>query len=238
MKKHLKRLPAARSLRISRKTHIWAVKSSPGPHPLDRSIPLLTLLRDFLHLVDNAREGVALLTAGEVLVDGRVVRSSKFPVGLMDVVSLPGRKEHYRILLDHLGRLAPAAIESSEAGWKLCRVEGKTTLRGGITQLNLHDGRNLLVKKDDLPTGTTLKLQLPKQTVAASFPQVSGNLALLIGGQHAGEVGHLDQVLESRNPRANVARFREGFDTIVDYVFIIGKEAPEIRLPESPAVVP
>ena len=236
MKKHMKRLPAPRSLRITRKTAVWAVRPSPGPHPLGRSIPLLTLLRDFLHVADNAREAVALLTAGEVHVDGRVVRSSKFPVGLMDVVSLPGRKEHHRILLDHLGRLQPVLIESSEAGWKLCRVEGKTTLPGGITQLNLHDGRNILVKKEHPATGTTLKLQLPKQTIAATFPRTSGNLALLIGGKHAGEVGHLDQVLVSRTPRANVARFREGFDTIADYVFIIGKEAPEIRLPESPAV--
>ena len=58
-----------------------------------------------------------------------------------------------------------------------------------------------------------------------------------MGGQHAGEVGHLEQVVETRNPRANVARFKEGFDTIVDYVFVIGKETPEIKLPEAAAVI-
>ena len=237
MKKHMKRLPAPRALKITRKTSVWAVKPAPGPHPKDRSIPLLTLVRDFLHLADNAREAVALLTAGEVHVDGRVVRQSKFPVGLMDVITLPSRKENYRILIDARGRLVPTPVPANEAGWKLCRVEGKTTLPGGATQVNLHDGRNIIVAKGAPPTGTTLKLSLPKQQVSASFPRTPGSVALLIGGQHAGEVGHLETIQTSRTSRANTARFKEGFDTIVDYVFVIGKETPEIRLPESSAVV-
>ena len=237
MKKHLKRLPAPRAMRMQRKVAAWAVKPAPGPHPVDRSLPILTLLRDFLHLTDNAREAVALLTAGEIQVDGRVVRHSKFPTGLMDVVSIPARKEHYRILLDPRGKLTPVPIDASEATWKLCRVEGKTTVRGGATQVNLHDGRNLLVSKTPPATGTTLKLQLPDQKVAVAYPRAPGSVALLVGGQHAGEVGHLEQVVETRNPRANVARFKEGFDTIVDYVFVIGKETPEIKLPEAAAVI-
>jgi len=237
VKKHLKRMPAPRALKIKRKAAYWAVKPSPGPHPLERSIPLLSLIRDFLRIADNAREAVALLSGGEVRVDGRVVRSAKFPVGLMDVVSLPARKENYRILLDARGKLVPVSIEAAEASWKLCRVEDKTTLRGGLVQLNLHDGRNLLAPKRSPPTGATLKLKLPKQEIVGELPREPGNVALLIGGQHVGEIGHLEQIVKSRNPRANVARFKEGFDTIVDYVFIIGKERPEVRLPEAPAVV-
>jgi len=238
MKKHLKRLPAPRALTIQRKVAYWATKPSPGAHPGDRAIPLLSLVRDFLKLADNAREAVAILHAGAVLVDGRIVREGKFPVGLMDVVSLPSRKEHYRIGLDVRGKLTPVSIEASEAGWKLCRVEDKTTIRGGKTQVNLHDGRNLVLAKGGPTTGTTLKIQVPKQKVVGEFPRDKGAVALLIGGQHVGEVGHLETIQESRNPRANVARFQEGFDTVVDYVFMIGKERPEIRLPETPAVAP
>jgi len=238
MKKHLKRLPAPRALKIQRKISIWATRPSPGAHPGDRAIPLGSLVRDFLRLADNAREAVAILHSGAVHVDGRVVREAKFPVGLMDVVSLPSRKEHYRIGLDVRGKLVPVTIEASEAGWKLCRVEDKTTIRGGRTQVNLHDGRNLILAKGGPSTGTTLKIQVPKQKVVGEFPREKGSVALLIGGQHAGEIGHLETIQESRNPRANVARFQEGFDTVVDYVFMIGKEKPEIRLPEMSAVTP
>jgi len=40
MKKHLKRLNAPRTLNIKRKIKTWTIRSSPGPHPLEESIPL------------------------------------------------------------------------------------------------------------------------------------------------------------------------------------------------------
>ena len=43
--KHLKRLPAPVNWPIHRKEFRWVVKSRPGPHPLDRSLPLLLVVR-------------------------------------------------------------------------------------------------------------------------------------------------------------------------------------------------
>lgn len=215
---------------------MWTMKPSPGPHPLERSLPLAAVLRDLLGYVRSAREATQVLGDRTVSVDGRVVTSSKFPVGVMDVVSIAATKEHFRMLVDARGRLRLVRIDEAAASWKLCRVEDKRSARGRKVQVNLHDGRNLLLAKNAYATGTTLKVSLPKQEVLAEFPLAAGRVALLIGGQHVGEIAHVDRVELTRNPRANVVHFREGFSTDVDKVFVIGAETPEVALPEVPIV--
>ena len=236
MKKHLKRLPAPRSWRIERKRSKWATKPAPGPHPLAESVTLGSVLRDMLHHCDTAREARAILGGRTVEVDGRVVTDPKFAIGLMDVLALTASKEHYRVLVDTLGRLHLVPIPADQAAWKLCRVEDKTTLRGGKFQLNLHDGRNVLLPKNEYATGTTLKVGVPKQSVIGQYPMEPGCVALLTGGQHVGEIGHVERVEPTRNPRANIVHFREGFSTDVTKVFVNGKEAPEVPIPETPAI--
>ncbi len=63
-------------------------------------------------------------------VDGKIVTDYKFPVGLMDVVTLKKANQSYRMLIDYKGRLKLVPIEENEAGWKLARIDGKTTVRG------------------------------------------------------------------------------------------------------------
>ncbi len=112
-------------------------------------MPIMIVIRDMLGLCDNASEGVKILSGRDVLVDGRVVTDPKFPVGLMDVVSIPKINQHYRMVLDRNGKLRLVTVPEGKEKWKLCRIEDKTTVTGGKTQLNLHDGRNVLVEKDD-----------------------------------------------------------------------------------------
>ena len=236
MKKHMKRLPAPRSWAIARKTEFWVSKPSPGPHPVDRCVPLGLILRDMLKVCDTAREARHILNGRHVLVDGRPVTDPKFPVGLMDVVSLEETKAYYRMLVDGRGRMNLLPIEAPDAKWKLCRIQDKTTVRGGKTQINLHDGRNLLLAKDAHKTGTTLKVSVPDQKVLGHFDLAEGASVLVTGGQHVGELAHVLAVQKTRNPRANVVTFKEGFSTDIDKVFVVGKEAAEVRVPEVSAL--
>ncbi len=236
MKKHLKRLPAPRSWAIARKTDFWVSKPSAGPHPIDQSVPLGVILRDMLRVCDTAREARHILNNRKVLVDGRAVTDPKFPVGLMDTLALEETKAFYRMLVDVRGRMSLTPIEATEGTWKLCRIEDKTTVRGGKTQLNLHDGRNVLLPKDAHKTGATLKIGVPDQKVLGHYDLVEGAAALITGGKHVGELAHVQEVHKTRNPRANVVTFKEGFSTDIDKVFVVGKEAPEIKVPEVSAL--
>ena len=141
---HLKRLVAPKTWVIERKTKKWAVRPSPGPHPMEKSIPLLLLIRDYLKYADTAREARRIIGNREVIVDGKPQTNPKFPCGLMDVISIPKIEEHYRILLDSKGILRLTPIAAEDAKWKLCRIDNKTTVKNGKIQLNLHDGRNII----------------------------------------------------------------------------------------------
>ncbi len=236
MKKHLKRLPAPRSWTIPRKTDFWVVKPSAGPHPIDASVPLGLILRDMLKVCASAREARHILNDRGVLVDGRAVTDPKFPVGLMDVLSFAATKAHYRMLVDTRGKMALVPIGEADSNWKLCRVEDKTTVRRGKTQVNLHDGRNVLLEKDAYKTGATLKVHVPDQKVVEHYELGKGAPVLVTGGQHVGEIAHVLDIQRTRNPRANIVTFTEGFSTDIGKVFVVGKEAPSIKTPEVSAL--
>ena len=231
MSKHLKRLASPRMWNIPRKTSTWVVKPSPGAHPIENAIPLLVGVRDFLKLGNIASESKHIIGNGDILVDGSVTRQYKRPIGLMDVISIPKLNLHYRILLDIRGRLKFIKIGKEEAKWKLARIENKTTTKGGQTQLNLHDGRNIIMKKNKYKTGDVLKIALPGQKILAHYPFDSGNLAMLIGGNHIGEFATISRYEQIKNPKPNIVYF-EGFSTIKNYVFIVGHEKPEITAPD------
>lgn len=225
MSKHLKRLATPRSWTVPRKTNVYTSKPRPGPHAIARAVPISTLLRDYLRIAATGREARGAIHDGDVLVDGRVVKDAKFPVGFMDVVSVPKLKRAWRIVIDQKGRLRVVEEETKNTGWKLVQIDDKTTIQGGRTQLNLHDGRNLLVKKDDYRTGDVLKLEVPSQKIIGHFPQKEGATVLVIGGQHAGEIAPIEAIVATRSHKANLVRLKEGdhtFTTVKPYAFPIG----------------
>jgi small subunit ribosomal protein S4e len=230
--KHMKRLTAPRSWKVTRKTSKWIVRPSPGPHPIEEALPLAVILRDMLHHCDTYQEARQIIGGRNILADGRIVTDPKFPLGLMDILSIPKTKEHFRILKDRRGKMVLQRIGAEEAKWKLVRIENKKVIPGGKTQLNLHDGRNILIEKNEYKTGDVLKIELPGQKIMASFPEAAGSLALLTGGHHVGELATIAGFEEKKNPMPNLVKFKEGFYTIRPYVFTIGVTVPEIKLPE------
>jgi len=234
--KRMKRLASPRVWTIGKKEHYWATRVNPGPHPVERSVPLLQVVRDMLNYCDTAREGRRILAQRDIFVDGKVATDAKHPVGLMDVLSIPKTKESFRVLLDRKGKLQAVRITPAEAKWKLCRIEDKTTVRGGKVQLNMHDGRNVLLPKDKYKTGDVLKIGVPGQKIIDSYTLAENNLAMIIGGRHAGEISLVERVEKVRRPSPNMIHLQDGFLTTKDNVFIVGTKSPEIALPEASAI--
>lgn len=234
MSKHLKRLNAPRALRLHRKEETWIVKSSPGPHLLESSIPLSIVVRDYLSLCDTHREGKKIIANGEILVDGIKRKNHKFPCGLMDVISIPKMKKDFRVLFDQRGKLTLVPISSKDAGWKLCRIEDKTIVKGNQIQLNLHDGRNKLIKKDEYKTGDVLNISLKDKKISDVYQFTKGNVSMIIGGSHIGQIASIQSVEIISSSKPNIARMKGTgeFSTLQEYVFPIGKTKPMITLPE------
>lgn len=242
---HLKRLPAPAFWPIKRKEHKWAVKPSPGPHPFEACIPLQVIIRDLLGYAETGREAKIIISRGEVKVDGRVRKDRRYPVGLMDVVEIPKLNKAFRVIPHPQNFLHLHEIPPPEAGFKLCRVEGKTTVKGGHIQLNLHDGRNVLVKVSDprkpvedvFKTMDVLKVTLPGSEILEHFKMEPGALAVVVGGKNIGRIGRIVEISEAvfREQRLVVLEDKKGerFSTSYLYAFVIGSERPAISLPEG-----
>lgn len=232
-RKHLKRFKAPKMWPIHAKEETWTTKPSAGPHAIDKSLPLVMILRDILGLAANAREAKIILNNGEVLVDGTPRKDHRFPVGFMDVVSIPKIGKHYRVIPDYKGRLVLHEIDEKDASFKLVSIEDKTTIKGGKTQLNLHDGRNVIVDEDEYKTSDVLVLEVPEQKVSDSIKFETGSIGLIIGGKHIGELGQIDSINVTKSSKSNTVLMEtdEGlFLTLTRYVFVIGKDKPVISL--------
>ena len=138
MSKHMKRLASPRTWSIPKKGNVWVTRQNAGPHPIQSSIPLLIAIRDELKYCDTAREAKRIIAQKEIIVDGKPVRDPKRPLGIMDVVRIPKVKEQFRVLPDEHGRIKLVPISPEEAKWKLVRIENKTKVRLGRTQLTVN----------------------------------------------------------------------------------------------------
>lgn len=234
MSKHLKRLAAPRTVRLHRKEKKWTIKQSPGPHPLEKSIPLGLIIRDYLKLCDTYREVKRVISSGDILVDGVKRKNHKFPCGFMDVISIPKVKQDYRILYDKNGRLTLVPISGKDAEWKLQRIENKTIIKGNKVQLNFHDGRNLIVKKDEYKTGDVLKISFKDNKISDVFKYEKGTISMIIGGSHIGETANIEEIQVIPSAKPNLAKMKGNseFSTITNYIFPIGKNKPVVSLPE------
>ena len=229
---HQKRLSSSKVLSIPKKRHKWVTRPNPGPHPKDHCVPLLVAVRDNLGLCDSSREARRIIGNREVSIDMRPTRDFKRPLGLMDTISVPKAKVFYRVVLDRKGKLQFVSIEEADVAWKLVRIEDKTTLKGGKTQLNCHDGRTLLIEKDNFKTGDVLKVELPSQKVLAHYPLVKGAVAMVISGAHTGAMSTVTERTHTRGSAEDLIEFEDGFATTKRNVFIVGSERAEVTVPE------
>lgn len=240
MSKHLKRIRAPDFWNVPKKDRKWVVRPRPGPHKIFESIPLSILLRNVLNLVDTGTDARKIIKAKEIFVDGRPRRDHKYPVGLMDVVEIPKMKKQYRIVPGKKG-LDIIEITKTEAKLKLCRIEEKTLLKKGHLQLNLHDGRNIIIpvkdpkksKGDVYKTGDSVLIELPSQKIINHVKMEKENLAIITKGQNIGKIAKIQKVIipRSREPNKVVCDKKgEKIETIKDYVFVIGKTKPLIKI--------
>jgi small subunit ribosomal protein S4e len=195
----------------------------------------MLVVRDRLKLCDTAAEARYIIGQHEIMVDGKVNTNYKHPVGFMDIISIPKRKEHFRVMLDSRGKIQLMPISKEESRWKLLRIENKTTVKGGKTQLNLHDGRNILLPKNKYKVCDVLKLELEKKKILGVYPFEKGNLAMFIGGSHIGKMAKITNTKVTQSPMPNLVEF-EDFSTSQDHVFVVGKDTAEITVLEESAL--
>ncbi|MEM2948381.1 MAG: 30S ribosomal protein S4e [Candidatus Anstonellales archaeon] len=219
-KRHMKRMAASKILPITdKKKNVFLKNLSPGPHSKEHGAPVLFVLREMLGVVSNAREARIALNSGKVYVDGRVVKDDGFPVGLMDVISLPDEKKNFRILLDAKGRLKAEQISDGE-NLKPLKIKNKTTVGAGVFQLTFHDGRTILTKDNKYKPGDSVLFELDKRKITEHIKLAPGANCLVTEGKHAGARGKIKEIV-ARMGRKEAVLDVDGKEiiTLANYLF-------------------
>ena len=228
MSKHLKRYFAPKTWKIKRKGIPFITKPSPGTHKISMSMPLNVILRDILGYANNNREVKFLLGNKDIAVDGIRRKDYKFPVGLFDVLSLKDIGKYFRVVLDKRGNLTLIEIKEDESTLKLGKITGKSLVKGKL-QLNLYDGKNILVPETKFKLGDAVLITLGKKNEIKEHVSLDKNsLIYLTGGKHISQIGKVEDI------RGNKILYNLGegniVETLKEYAFPIGKGKPLITL--------
>ena len=228
----LKRLLAPPFWRTPKKAYKWTVSPRPGPHRKFESIPLQILVRDILKLAETGKEAKTIIHTGEVFVDGKKRKDHAYPVGLMDVIVIPKLKKYFRVVPFAKG-LNLVEIPEKESKSKISKIVGKTVVKKGRMQLNLHDGKNILVEKGAYSTGDSLLIEVPAQKILEHVKLGKGNVGLIIKGKNSGKNVVIKEVtkVRSREPNKIICDIEDKeVEVREDYVIVTGEKKPLVTV--------
>jgi small subunit ribosomal protein S4e len=240
--KHLRSLVAPEFWPIPVKERFWTVKPSPGPHPIEASIPLAILIRDMMRYATTLREARKIIAKGLIEVDGRVRRNYKYPVGLFDVIRLVPVNKYYRVVPDNTFFMKLVEISPEEARLKPLRIENKTTVKGGQIQLNLSDGSNIIVRVSDprnpaedvYDTLGTVIVEIPGRRIVDYIPLREGNYAVISGGSNVGKHGKVVSIVKGMKRYRSIITLKGAdgslIQTSLDYAYVVGRDNPVVKL--------
>jgi len=224
---------------LDKLTGVYAPRPRTGPHKLKECLPLQLVLRNRLKFALSGRECDIILgdKDNQVKIDNKVRRDKKYPVGLMDVVSIPKTGDNYRMLYDVKGRFTLVKINQKEAEFKLCKIKRRTMGPNKIPYIVTHDARMLRYPNPDISAYDTVKINTTTGSVDAVLKLEVGKNVLVTGGANRGRVGTIVNRtrLQGAFDMVNVKdKTGNSFNTRIDNCFVIGeKEKSLITLPRD-----
>ncbi len=237
-KKHLKRINTPRSWLLSKMGGIYATRPSQGPHKLRECLPLAVILKNRLRLALTSREANIIVQDKEagIKVDNKPRRDIKFPVGVMDVVTVAKTNENYRLLYDIKGRITLHKIKDTEAKFKLLKIKSKAVGPNKIPYVVTHDSRTIRFPHPEINEGDTVKFDLEKNQITEWVSDEAGHLAYVTGGNNIGRVGQILHV-ERHLGSFDIVHLKDTngktFATRKTNIFVIGAKKSLITLPEN-----
>jgi small subunit ribosomal protein S4e len=156
---------------------------------------VLIAIRDMLHLASSAREVKAMIHHKTLKHNGRLVRDMHESIALFGQLEAD---KNYRLSLLPAGKFTFKELKKQED--KLCKVIGKRLVAAGKTQLNLHDGTNVVAreKKDALiAIGDSLHLD-ENNKVKTHLALEKGREVFITGGKHLGVTAKVAAVANGR----------------------------------------
>jgi len=229
----IKRLEGYRFYVTYPKKYKWIVRTDPGPHKASRSIPLLVLLRDILHLVETGAEGRKVIKAKEIIINNRPVKNPGFPVGIFDIIKIPKINKMYIMLPVRKYKLRP--FETDQEIY-IGRIDRKYTTKGGRILLGLHNGYVFILPYEE---GNKFKrldgVIYEGKEIKERIPFAEGSYGIVVDGTRCGIHGVITKIIPGTMTQRShtILKTKDGEITVLtDYVFPIGVGKPVVKLYE------
>jgi small subunit ribosomal protein S4e len=230
--KRLKRQLAPRFWQVNRKSARFILNTIPGPHTRKFSYPIAVVLRDLLHVCSNIREVKRSLNKGLISVDGKMIRHTNFPIGLMDTLEIKPSNQSYRFVPSNGIPLYPIKINLDEKNLKLEKIKSKVTSKENLYQYCLHDGRTFL-SKESYNVNDTCLIDLPKFGIKNHVPLKQGCTVIVTRGENAGNIGKVKEIKTgsfSLPKRVLVSMGEKTVELPIDIVMAIGVDSSLIQV--------
>ena len=145
----------------------------------------------------------------------------------MDVIAIPKIDEYYRLLINQKGKLFVLKIDKSEAQITLAKIMNKTNIAKGKTQINLSNGYNVVVEKDNYKTKDTIIFDLLKKQIREILPFEKGSTILIVEGK---SIGKIAKIVDFKGNQIIFEYEKKQYETTKNYAFVIGKDKPIIKV--------
>merc|ERR1712188_200762 len=202
--------------------------------------PMVIVLRNRLKYALTRKEVFLIAAQRLIKVDNKVRTDTRYPIGFMDVVSIPKTSENFRFSYDAKGRFLIHRISEEEARYKLCKVEDVAIGRNAIPYLVTHDGRTIRYPDPMIKVQDTIKFSLESNSIVGHVSFDIGNLAMIVGGNNLGRIGVVER--REKHPGSHdIVHLKDTagnqFATRLDNVFIIGSGSSSlVSIPKSQGV--
>ena len=96
-KRHMKRQTAPKTWPIERKGTKFVTRPTPGKN-FRLSVPISIIFKKLLKYCKTTKEVKRILQDKEVIIDGKRRKDHRYPVGIMEVITIPITKENFRLI--------------------------------------------------------------------------------------------------------------------------------------------
>eukprot|EP00659_Diplonema_papillatum_P002689 gene2689-4177_t len=234
----MKRLAAPKHWMMDKLMGVYAPKCRPGAHKGREALPLVLILRNRLKFALNRTEAMMITKQRFIHVDNRVRCDPKYPVGFMDILSIPKTQEKFRVLYDAKGRFT---LNKCTDDLKLCKVTNCYTAENNVPTLTTHDGRTLRYVDPLIKMNDTIQIDTTtgKDSKVVDFVKFKiGTFVMVTGGANTGRCGEIVDV--ERHPGSfDIVHVKDTnnntFATRKGNIFVIGRNEADclVELPKG-----
>ncbi|MGC8647682.1 MAG: hypothetical protein ACP5SA_02580 [Candidatus Micrarchaeia archaeon] len=199
-KRHVKSISAPKYFGLERKRKKYVVKQNPGRFSKSESVPLLLAVKKITGISIMA-ELKHTIKSGNVKVNFKVIKDTKFPVGLNDIVEFSDGKT-YSISISRNAKFTFSEITPAPSE-RMQKVVERYKVKDGKTMVRLYDGT--IINNDEARVNDTVKVD-KDNNISKVIKLGIGSKCFVYSGVHSGETGVVKEILAGTFNRAASVR--------------------------------